>query len=110
MASKPSGLSDAQYWLLIALGVIALVLVCVNIATALSNKALRVDVTERRQYIDQSVQLGRFNKQLAQSLATLAVKTGDDALEALLNKHGVDITVRASADAAPAGDQLGGRQ
>lgn len=99
MATRP-GLNNLQYLLLMALGVVALLLVGVNIATAFANQGLRTEVAQRQQYINQSVQLARFNNQLVQGLATLSAQTGDAQLKAVLNEHGVDFTVKPPEQAA----------
>jgi hypothetical protein len=99
MATK-SGVNNLQYLLLMALGALALVLVAFNIATAFANQGLRKEVGERQQYINQSVQLARFNNQLVQGLATLSAQTSDAQLKAVLNKHGVDFTVKPREQAA----------
>jgi RnfABCDGE-type electron transport complex E subunit len=98
--TSSSGLSDVQYWLLIGIGVVALMLVTLNIVTALSNADLREEVRARQQYISESVQLGQFNKQFVQGLATLSAQSGDDDLRAVLAKHGIDFTVKPRDAAA----------
>jgi hypothetical protein len=105
--TRSSGLSEVQYWLLIGIGVLALMLVALNIVTDLDNVDLRAEVRARQQYINQSVQLGQFNKQLVQGLATLSAQSGDDDLRAVLAKHGIDFTVkpRAAAEAAQEASQ-----
>lgn len=103
--TSSSGLSDVQYWLLIGIGVVALMLVTLNIVTALGNADLREEVRARQQYISQSVQLGQFNKQFVQGLATLSAQSGDDDLRAVLAKHGIDFTVKPRDAAAQGASQ-----
>jgi hypothetical protein len=109
MAGKPSGLSGTQYWALIALGVLALLLVAFNIVTATGNAGLRAEVNERQRSITEGVQLGRLNSQFVQALATLSAQTGDEDLRALLSEHGINFTVKQDAG-VDQGDAAGGAQ
>jgi hypothetical protein len=93
MNGNDRGLSDGQYWTLVVVAVAALILVLVGISMAVNNSALRQETTARQQYINQSLQLVNFHNQLVQGLATLAARSGDDALRDVLARHGVTYSV-----------------
>jgi ABC-type enterochelin transport system substrate-binding protein len=90
--SKLNRLSAAKFWLLTLMGLAALVLVIVNVTMTASNQSLRQQASERQQYINQSIGLGRVHNQLVQSLARLSVQ--DQALLDMLAKHGINVSVR----------------
>ena len=99
--TNETALSSIQYWVLTGIGVLALVLVILNIVTAMTNADLRKEVNERQQYINQSVKLSRLHNQLVQGLAKLAAQSGDEALRAVLAKHGIRFSVQGQgAEAA----------
>jgi len=94
-------LSAAKFWLLTLMGLAALVLVVVNVVMANGNQSLRQEANQRQQYINQSIGLGRLHNQLVQALARLAVQAPDDALLEMLERHGINVSVRQQ-QAAPA--------
>jgi phosphoglycerol transferase MdoB-like AlkP superfamily enzyme len=94
-------LSAAKFWLLTLMGLAALVLVVVNVVMANGNQSLRQEANQRQQYINQSIGIGRLHNQLVQALARLAVQAPDDALLEMLERHGINVSVRQQ-QAAPA--------
>jgi len=73
------------------LAVLALVLVVVNIMLTLGNQSVQAEVSERQQYIAQSIQLNELNQQVVGALATMAMKSNDEQLKNLLVSSGVGI-------------------
>ena len=71
------------------LAVLALVLVVVNIMLALGNQSVQAEVTERQQFIAQSIQLEQLNRQVIAALANMAMKGNDEQLKNLLVSSGV---------------------
>ena len=90
---KGSGLTDAQFWVLVGVAILAFVLVLVDISMAVNNGGLREQTNARQQYINQSVKLANFHNQLVQGLAVLSARTDDAALRDLLARHGVTYTL-----------------
>ncbi|MGE5303150.1 MAG: hypothetical protein ACM3TN_07450 [Alphaproteobacteria bacterium] len=80
------------------LAVLALVLVVVNIMLSLGNQSAQAEVTERQQFIAQSIQLEQLNRQVVAALANMAMKSNDEKLKNLLVSSGVNI---GPAPAAP---------
>ena len=80
------------------LAVLALVLVVVNIMLSLGNQSAQAEVTERQQFIAQSIQLEQLNRQVVAALANMAMKSNDEKLKNLLASSGVNI---GPAPAAP---------
>jgi hypothetical protein len=98
--TNSAGLSSVQYWTLTGIAVAAFALVVVNIGLSMSNAEVRKEVNARQQYIDQSVQLGRFHNQLVQGLATLSARSGDEELRSVLASHGINFSVGEGAPEA----------
>ena len=73
------------------LAVLALVLVVVNIMLTLGNQSVQAEVSERQQYIAQSIQLNELNQQVVGALANMAMKSNDEQLKNLLVSSGVGI-------------------
>ena len=71
------------------LAVLALILVVVNIMLALGNQSVQAEVSERQQFIAQSIQLEQLNRQVIAALATMAAKSNDEQLKNLLVSSGV---------------------
>ena len=73
------------------LAVLTLLLVVVDIVVALGNQTLQTEVSERQQFITQSIQLEALNRQVISVLANMAVKTNDEQLKSLLASSGVNL-------------------
>ncbi len=89
MKSRSGSLRDREYWTLIILAGLALLLSVWIISLSGGNRTILSDVNARQQYINQSVQLSRLNTQLIQSLATVSAQTDDQELRRLLSAHGI---------------------
>ncbi|TCV90633.1 hypothetical protein [Sulfurirhabdus autotrophica] len=72
---------------------IFLLLVIVNISLFMSNQAVQNQITERAQYIQQSLQLEKIYQPLVHALADLAANRHDAQINALLNEQGISVTV-----------------
>lgn len=96
--APPSGLALKrwQFFLLTAIGLLALGLVFLT--TRLSNDigTIRGQLDERQTFINETMLLSRLNAQLAQVLANLSISTNDAQLRKVLNDHGITFTVEAS--------------
>ena len=95
-------LKNNEYRLLSGLGILALVLVGVNIGLYFSNRSLTASVNARAAYIQQSIQIGNFRTGLAKDLAELVVKNHDDQLRAMLSGEGFTINQAPAAGTADA--------
>ncbi len=82
-----------QYWLLTALGGAAFVVALLNIYLFQDSRSLREEISQRQQYINQTIQLSRLNNELIKSLAQLAVTNQDKQISDLLTSHGIVVTV-----------------
>jgi hypothetical protein len=87
------------YRVMVGLSGFSLILVIVYIVLVQDNRSVQLEVSQRQQFINQSVQLGRINDALIRALATTAVKNNDDKLRDLLSQHG--ITINAAGEAVP---------
>jgi predicted Holliday junction resolvase-like endonuclease len=73
------------------LAVLSFILVAVNIMLALGNQSLQAEVTERQQFIAQSMQRGQLARQVVAALANMAMKSNDEQLKKLLVSSGVTL-------------------
>ena len=84
--------------LLDVLAILTLPLVGVNIYLVHINQTLQREVTDRQQFIAQSVQIQQLTRDLANALANLAVKNNDEQIRQLLTSHGVTFSVTPPSD------------
>ena len=87
------------FWIATALASLALLLVIVDGWLVSSNASIRVEVTGRQQYINQSVQLSRLNQELVNELGSLALKN-NAAIKQMLAESGITVVGQAPAPAA----------
>ena len=80
------------------LAALILVLVVVDVLLGFGNQSLRLEVSERQQFIAQSMQLEGLHREIITTLATVALKTNDEKLKALLASQGISF----GAEPAPA--------
>ncbi|RMF98092.1 MAG: hypothetical protein D6727_03925 [Gammaproteobacteria bacterium] len=106
MPDSQTGLSAGQFWILNGFAGLALVLVLISTVLFFVNRAERQEANARQQYINETVQYGRLNTQVAQFLAQAAVQTGDQRIRELLAANGITVEERKAGDnAAEAGGQ-----
>jgi len=84
-------LKPFEYWLLCNLGVVAIILVGVNIWLYGGNRSVQAEVNARAQYIQQTASISGLHQQMANALAELAIKNHDQQIEALLSQEGFAI-------------------
>jgi predicted Holliday junction resolvase-like endonuclease len=77
---------------LTALAVLVLLLVIVNILLMAGNQSLQLSVSERQQYIAETIQLEALNRQVIGVLAEMALKTNDGQLKELLAGVGINLS------------------
>ena len=77
--------------LLTPLAGLTLILVLVNVLLSLGNQSLRVQVTERQQFISQSIQMEGFHREIVTALAGVAMKHNDAQLISLLASQGIRV-------------------
>lgn len=65
------------------------ILVLINVLLSLGNQSLRLEVTERQQFITQSIQLEDLRREIVAALASIAVKDNDAELKRLLASQGI---------------------
>jgi hypothetical protein len=73
------------------LSAVAVVLVVVDIMLSLGNLSLQTEVSERQQFIAQSIQLEQLNRQVVAVLVNMAMKSNDAQLKNLLASAGVGV-------------------
>jgi hypothetical protein len=65
------------------------------------NRSVQLQVNQRQQFINQSLELGRVNDALIRALAAAAVKNNDDKLRNLLAQSGITINAAGEPEKAP---------
>ncbi len=97
-----------QSHVLSALGVVALLLVLANGTLFTLNRDSQAVLTQRQQFIQQSVALEGLYRDIVKALAELGTKSNDRQLLAILAAQGLSVTVNGAAtapsDAAPNND------
>ena len=95
-------MSKTRYWILTGIAGACFVAMLINISLGTVNGNARSDVTQRQQFVQQSVQLEGLYKEIVRSLAELGARNNDGDVKALLQKHGITYNVTPPAAAAPA--------
>ena len=75
--------------LLDVLAFLTLPLVGVNMYLVHTNQALQREVSDRQQFINQSVQIQQLTRDLVNALANLAVKNNDEQIRQMLTSRGI---------------------
>jgi len=82
---------------LTAVAVAALIMAALGIILQRNIQAMRSEIDDRQQYINQTIRISRLNTQFIQALASLSARTGDEQLRRILAEHGISF----SADVMP---------
>ena len=93
-------LDKSQFWILTVLAAIAAVCTLANMVLFQHTRKLQSAVSERQQYIQQSIQLETLYREMAKALADLSIRNQDPQLKELLGSHGITITPRSGAPTA----------
>jgi hypothetical protein len=91
-----------QHRLLTVLSGLSLVLVLVNGALFLTNRASQAEITARQQFIQQTVQLEGLYREIVKALAELAVKNGDNQIIQMLAAQGISVSNNSPVASAAA--------
>ncbi|MCW8889801.1 MAG: hypothetical protein OQL20_03990 [Sedimenticola sp.] len=94
MKSVGDFVGRGEYWVLMALGLIALILSVASVILTNGNRSLEREIGGRQEFLNQSIQLSRFNVQQIKMLATVASQTRDQQLEGILSTHGITYTTK----------------
>ena len=107
-------LTTWQYRLLMALGIAALLLVIVNSTLLTLNRTRQLEINNRLQFVQQSVQLEGLYRDIVKALAELAVKGNDTQILQMLTAQGISVTSTPSpspvTQAPPTSPQSGGKR
>lgn len=74
------------------LAVVILILVLANVLLTLGNQNLRLQLAERQQFMNQSIQMEGLYREIVGALATVAVKSNDAELTRLLESQGIKVS------------------
>jgi hypothetical protein len=90
-----------QFWLLTALSVVMAALIGAGMLRFADNRKLQLEVSQRAQFIQQTVPLDALSREMVSALAQLAVRGPDDQIRAMLSRLGISVSENAAA--APPG-------
>ena len=96
-------MSRLQYWVATLLGGVCLLLAVANVALASMNRSLQGEISQRQQFVQQSLQLEGLYREIIRALAELGARNNDQDVRALLGRHGITYTVNAPAVPAAGG-------
>ena len=81
----------------IILSCLVLLLVLVNILVMMGNQSVQTEVGDRQQYIAQAIQIENLSRQVVGAMASMAMKSNDEALKKLLMANGIDLDAAGAA-------------
>ena len=81
-----------EFWFLTAMGVVTLILVVINCALFLANRSSQIDINNRQQFIQQSIQLEGLYRETVKALADLSIKNNDKQIRDMLASQGITVT------------------
>lgn len=92
-----------EFWLLTILAVVIAAFAIGNMLLFQTNRSNQTEVTNRQQFIQQSIQLQGLYTEMIKALADLSIRNQDAELGNLLGSQGISISVTPNAPApAPA--------
>lgn len=97
-----------EFWFLTAVGAVTLVLVLINCALFLANRNVQIDINNRQQFVQQSIQLEGLYREIVKALADLSIKNNDRQIRDMLASQGITVTV--GAQGAPSGADAGAQK
>lgn len=89
-----------EFWFLTAVGAATLLLVIVNAVLFLGNRSSQIEVNNRQQYVQQSIQLEGLYREIVKALVDLSVKNNDKQIKDMLASQGITVTVGGQGAAA----------
>ena len=89
------------YRVALALSGLSLALAVAYIVLVQNNRSVQLDVNQRQQFINQSIQLGRINDTLIRLIAAAAASKNDAKLRELLAQNGITINAAGEPEKAP---------
>ena len=95
-------MTRTQFWIATVLGLVSLALLALNFTLLHGNRAVQREVASRQQFVQQSVQLEGLYREIVRALAELAARNNDEAVRAMLARHGITYTVNPPAQAPAA--------
>lgn len=95
-------LKRSEFWVLSAIGAGCVLFAILNMTLYTGNQSLQAQVSQRAQYVQQSVQLQGLYRQIVGALAELSVRNKDPQLRAVLAKQGIKVNAGAHPPAATA--------
>lgn len=90
-------LKDWKFWISLVLVIGLMVVLFLNVRLAGENRAQLQEVTERQQFLSQTVGISQFSTQFIKGLARVAAETDDADIRRVLADHGITFTVEEAS-------------
>ncbi len=90
-------LKDWKFWVSLVLVIGLMVVLFLNVRLAGENRAKLQEVTERQQFLSQTVGISQFSTQFIKGLARVAAETDDADIRRVLADHGITFTVEEAS-------------
>ena len=87
-----------QLWATTVVALVVAVLVGYDIWTFGQNRAVQAELSQRTQYVQQSIQLEALYREIVKALADLSVRSQDKALSDLLASQGITVSAPPAVD------------
>ena len=81
-----------QFWLLTILAAATASLVVASMVRFAENRRLQAEVSQRAQFVQQTVPLEALNREIVTALAQLAVRGPDEQIRAMLSSLGISVS------------------
>ena len=98
-------LTKTGFWLLTILAVVIAIFATGNMVLFQANRSKQAEVSNRQQFIQQSVQLQGLYTEMIKALADLSIRNQDADLGNLLGSQGISISVTPNAPASKGMDE-----
>ena len=95
-------LKNWQYFTLVALGAVALILVLANVALFSNNREQQAQINQRQVFLQQTASLEALYREMVKALADLAVRNSDRPVLEALSAQGINVTMNQPAPTAVA--------
>jgi hypothetical protein len=82
-----------EFAVLLVVALLTAIVVLFNMRQFGANRELQFEVSQRAQFVQQTIPLENLSREIALALAQLGVRSQDDQIRALLNSLGISVTV-----------------
>ena len=99
-----------QFWVTTVVAILVALLAGYSMMLFSQNRVSQAELSQRAQYVQQSVQLEALYRDLVKALADLSVRNQDKSLTDLLSAQGITVNATPAAPVAPNASQTDARK